>query len=187
MPDEDFSLGIEGENAALLRELLAMPREARKVRTPTAEVEVEIARGKDNLLRVFRQTKRGDVAVLDYYVMVSSERVNPLPGFYATQLAVWRGATTPPGLPGSVFWQIIFPRHGQAASDSSQTQGGRIFWRDRIAEALTKGLQCLVVDTKDGRSMPITSMEDFTLKSALAYGQTPEHARYRLVIRSSPR
>ena len=120
---------------------------------------------------------------LAFQVTVDDETVKSI-GKAAVQVALWRSPEYAPGLPRAIFWKHVFTRHDCAVSDVGQTRDGRTFWRDRISEGLKKGLKVGLVNTDNGRTFEINSIEQYSRMASLAYGQDDRYASFRFFLKA---
>lgn len=174
--DEDFGLTADAGQQSMLAHIAELAPDAKPILIDGIQLQKAQSSSQPGTYYVYLVVND----MIEYYAMVSSSPVPPLKGMFAYQQAVWRGPGCPKGLPGAVFWQEVFAS-GKVASDDSQTQGGRIFWRDRVSEAYSKGYTVAAVDTKRKHVFEFADYAAFQSFAAMLYGGEA-YRKYRIVI-----
>jgi hypothetical protein len=130
----DFNLADPIENRELAKKLLK-----KKTELIQDSVDYEIIRSGDN--------RNGNIALvnkhsnmLDYLVHYAAKYYSHI-GETVTQLKLWRRRGSPyvQGITRQIFYSYLLQNYPMIMSDNQQTDDGRKFWLDRMAEATTLG------------------------------------------------
>jgi hypothetical protein len=130
----DFDLADPWENRELAKKLLK-----KKAESIQDSVDYEIVRSGDS--------RNGNIALvnkhshaIDYLVHYTAKHYNHI-GETVTQLKLWRRRGSPyaQGVTKQIFYSYLLQNYPMIMSDGQQTDDGRKFWLDRMAEATTLG------------------------------------------------
>ena len=100
-----------------------------------------------------------------------------------TQTSVWRSLSpsVPRGLPAHVVFKYLVPKYPAVMSDRIQTERGRDFWIDLMAQALEKNLSVEIVPLTTRKVFPIKSQEElreWVATKSGAWGLQHEQIRF---------
>lgn len=134
---------------------------------------------------IIGEIDQGDGPQIGYLAHLKIEHLKSLQGESVTQVEVWRkrGMSIPAGITRHVFFNVLLKRYKYVVSDRAQTERGRDFWFDRLAEADQLGFRIGIILDDD-----VTWKEDqafgtwLRLVATEAWGKENIHYDTRLVI-----
>lgn len=137
----DFGLTDPITNKKMARDLLK-----KKIEVIEDSVDYEIFRNGDerngNIALYNKQEK-----ILDYLIHYTTNNYSQI-WSTVTQLKLWRRRGSPyvQGVTKKIFFNYLLQRYPAIMSDGQQTDDGRNFWMDRMAEATTLGYRVALVN-----------------------------------------
>jgi hypothetical protein len=136
------------ENIAITNERIL--KGANRVWLRKNRLEVYREHDKTGIIRYFAVDKEADPKITLYCVRLDYSDVKPLRA--GCQIGVWADPSNlvVAGLAKDIFWQILF-KHHDMISDSIQTQFGRKFWVNRLAEAFDAKLSVYSLKFTNGK------------------------------------
>lgn len=121
---------------------------------------------------------------LVYLVQFDFDRINGLNT--VSQIKLWRTRSDPKvtsmKLAKQVFFEIVMSLADGVASDNSQTEKGKWFWEERVAEAFPMGLNVYVADQNQKTFTKLKNSDVFDEKKSTIWGTEPKYTGIRLVI-----
>lgn len=176
----DFNLNKELANRKFAKELLKKKKETLEETDDTV-----LFRTGDNINGYFALYNKHD-DLIEYLIKYKTSTRKAI-GTAVTQVALWRlrGSPFVQGLTKRVFFDVLLARWPAIMSDREQTDDGKEFWENRMAEGTARGLNVGLLDEARGTITWHTGDKTTIRKwieSSGGWGDTHQFQNLRYVI-----
>lgn len=130
------------------------------------------------IVRVDKET-----GLITYLVKYDGKKIGPYKS-RVTQTAVWRKIGSGRGITTKIFFDYLLKHFDTVMSDTQQTEAGKNFWLDQLADAKNKGLHIGLYIQSHGNTLPYDRskpLQDW-LDEVDGWGDDRDYRNRRFVI-----